>query len=163
MILVYDINIWWSHMRISHYGIWCWYMNFGIWYSHMIMSRAGIWCWYMMFNNPRFHYGIWWSHVNIMHMWSSYTTVFTTVCDFTCDLWDFHMWSWYMKFGIWSWHMKLVYELRYMMFIYDFTCEHFGVWYMKIIGCRIWISHMIKLDDHMPHRIWSYTNIFWKM
>ena len=135
-----------------------------LWY--MILTYDNESCWYMMlvYDVQQSTFSLRYMMITCEHhMWSSYTTVFTTVCDFTCDLWDFHMWSWYMKFGIWSWHMKLVYELRYMMFIYDFTCEHFGVWYMKIIGGRIWISHMIKLADHMPHRIWSYTNIFWKM
>ena len=117
MIITCDINIWWSHMRISHYGIWCWYMNFGIWYSHMIMSRAGIWCWYMMFNNPRFHYGIWWSHVNIIcdHHIQQFSLLYVTshvICEiFICEVgiwssvYEVGIWSWYMNYGIWCWYM----------------------------------------------------------
>ena len=110
----------------------------GMWYSHMRIIRAGIWCWYMMLENQRFHYGIWGSHVMFTYeyqiptlhlcMWCSHVICLISICDVG-------MWSSLYDVGMWCWYMMLVYDV-------DIWCSH-----VNISGVGIWISYMIITYD----------------
>ena len=175
VILIYDHHMWCSHTSMYYVDMWCWYRWYmtliydtHIWGLVVLVYDVGIWCWYMILTyenkscwymmlaydvqKPTFslrYMMITCEH----HMWSSYTAVFTTVCDFTCDLWDFHMWSWYMKFGIWSWYMKLVYDVGiwYWYMMSHVNIMGFGIWCL-VYESHMWLSSLIicrTVYDHI--------------
>ena len=169
VMLVHDTHIWELDVLVYDICIWCWYV---------ILTYENYPCWYMMLvydvRKPTFSLRYMRFTCDV-HIWLSNTNITPLYMMFTCDLFDFHMWCWHVKFGIWCWYVMLVCDVGIWCWHMMFTCEHIQCWYMNfvydhhirfssLIICRSVYDHIrtfLKIFIFQKYRIWySHVKIF---